>query len=55
LLLLAAGRAGRRLAADKLKSLNQHTWPRTLAQEPIHVSDRDYDPLHPYAFGLRTK
>lgn len=31
------------------------TWPRTLAQEPINVGDRDYDPLYPYGFRLRTK
>jgi beta-glucosidase len=31
------------------------TWPRTLAQEPINVGDRHYDPLYPYGFGLRTR
>jgi beta-glucosidase len=31
------------------------TWPRTLEQEPINVGDRDYDPLFPYGWGLRTK
>jgi beta-glucosidase len=30
------------------------TWPRTLAQEPINVGDRHYDPLFPYGYGLRT-
>jgi beta-glucosidase len=30
------------------------TWPRTLEQEPINVGDRDYDPLFPYGWGLRT-
>jgi beta-glucosidase len=31
------------------------TWPRTLAQEPINVGDRNYDPLYPYGYGLTTK
>jgi len=30
------------------------TWPRTLEQEPINVGDRDYHPLFPYGYGLRT-
>ena len=30
------------------------TWPRSLAQEPINVGDRDYRPLYPYGWGLRT-
>jgi beta-glucosidase len=30
-------------------------WPRTLAQQSINVGDRDYDPLYPCGFGLRTK
>jgi beta-glucosidase len=30
------------------------TWPRSLEQEPINVGDRDYHPLFPYGFGLRT-
>jgi beta-glucosidase len=30
------------------------SWPRTLAQEPINVGDRHYDPLFPYGYGLRT-
>jgi beta-glucosidase len=30
------------------------TWPRSLAQEPINVGDRRYDPLFPYGHGLRT-
>jgi hypothetical protein len=30
------------------------TWPRSLEQEPINVGDRDYHPLFPYDFGLRT-
>jgi len=30
-------------------------WPRTLAREPINVGDRDYEPLYPCSFGLRTK
>ncbi len=28
------------------------TWPRTNAQIPINVGDRDYNPLFPYGFGL---
>jgi beta-glucosidase len=31
------------------------TWPRSLEQEPINVGDRDYDPLYPYGWGLRTR
>jgi beta-glucosidase len=31
------------------------TWPRTLAQEPINIGDRDYDPLYPYGYGIRTR
>jgi beta-glucosidase len=30
------------------------TWPRTTAQVPINVGDRDYQPLYPYGWGLRT-
>ena len=30
------------------------TWPRSLAQEPINIGDRHYDPLYPYGWGLRT-
>jgi beta-glucosidase len=30
------------------------TWPRSLAQEPINVGDRHYDPLYPFGYGLRT-
>jgi beta-glucosidase len=28
------------------------TWPRTNAQIPINVGDRNYNPLFPYGFGL---
>jgi beta-glucosidase len=31
------------------------TWPRSVSQEPINIGDRQYDPLFPYGFGLRTK
>jgi beta-glucosidase len=31
------------------------SWPRSLAQEPINVGDRDYDPLYPFGWGLRTR
>jgi beta-glucosidase len=29
-----------------------HSWPRSAAQEPVNVGDRNYDPLFPYGFGL---
>ena len=28
------------------------TWPRSMAQIPIHAGDSDYDPLYPFGFGL---
>lgn len=28
------------------------TWPRSMAQIPIHVGDKHYDPLFPYGYGL---
>jgi len=31
-----------------------HSWPRSADQEPINVGDRNYDPLYPYGWGLRT-
>ncbi|GAA0588932.1 glycoside hydrolase family 3 protein [Actinomadura livida] len=31
------------------------SWPRSEDQEPINVGDRDYDPLFPYGYGLRTR
>jgi beta-glucosidase len=31
------------------------TWPRSLDQEPINIGDRDYNPLYPYGYGLRTR
>ncbi len=31
------------------------SWPRSLDQEPINVGDRDYDPLYPFGWGLRTR
>ena len=31
------------------------TWPRTVSQEPINIGDRQYDPLFPFGFGLRTR
>nr|WP_296074762.1 glycoside hydrolase family 3 protein [uncultured Actinoplanes sp.] len=30
------------------------TWPRSEAQVPINVGDRNYQPLFPYGWGLRT-
>jgi beta-glucosidase len=29
-----------------------HTWPKTIAQEPINWGDLSYDPLFAYGFGL---
>jgi len=31
------------------------SWPRTVAQEPINVGDRHYNPLYRYGFGLSTR
>jgi beta-glucosidase len=31
------------------------TWPRSVAQEPINIGDRHYNPLYPYGWGLRTR
>ncbi|MGG5258259.1 glycoside hydrolase family 3 protein [Phycicoccus avicenniae] len=31
------------------------TWPRSVAQEPINVGDRGYDPAFAYGWGLRTR
>ncbi|WP_433143316.1 glycoside hydrolase family 3 protein [Actinomadura nitritigenes] len=31
-----------------------YTWPRSESQEPINVGDKNYDPLFPYGYGLRT-
>ena len=31
------------------------TWPRTVSQEPINIGDRQYDPLFPFGYGLRTR
>jgi len=31
------------------------SWPKTAAQEPINIGDRNYDPLYRYGFGLRTR
>ena len=28
------------------------TWPRSVAQIPIHAGDKSYDPLFPFGFGL---
>jgi beta-glucosidase len=28
------------------------TWPRSAAQEPINVGDKEYNPLFPFGFGL---
>jgi len=28
------------------------SWPRSMAQVPIHQGDANYDPLFPYGFGL---
>ena len=31
------------------------TWPRTVSQEPINIGDKQYDPLFPFGYGLRTR
>ncbi|MFB4302590.1 glycoside hydrolase family 3 protein [Actinomadura sp. NTSP31] len=31
------------------------TWPRSESQEPINVGDKNYHPLFPYNYGLRTR
>ncbi|TCN37722.1 beta-glucosidase [Kribbella orskensis] len=31
-----------------------HSWPRSADQEPINIGDRNYDPLYPFGWGLRT-
>lgn len=31
------------------------SWPRSEDQEPVNIGDRDYDPLFPYGYGLRTR
>jgi len=31
------------------------SWPRSEAQEPINIGDRNYDPLFPYGYGLTTR
>jgi beta-glucosidase len=31
------------------------TWPRSEDQVPINVGDRNYRPLFPYGWGLRTR
>lgn len=32
-----------------------HTWPRSIAQIPINVGDKPYDPLFKFGFGLTYK
>jgi len=31
------------------------SWPRSVAQEPINIGDRHYNPLYRFGFGLRTR
>jgi beta-glucosidase len=31
------------------------TWPRTVAQEPINIGDKSYNPLYRYGFGLSIR
>jgi beta-glucosidase len=31
------------------------SWPRSVAQEPINIGDKGYDPLYRYGWGLRTR
>ncbi|MBE1488153.1 glycoside hydrolase family 3 protein [Plantactinospora soyae] len=42
---------GRRPFTGKLSM----SWPRSEAQVPINVGDRNYRPLFPYGYGLRTR
>ena len=30
------------------------TWPKSVDQVPINVGDKNYDPLFPFGWGLRT-
>jgi len=30
------------------------SWPASVAQVPVNVGDRDYHPLYPFGWGLRT-
>jgi beta-glucosidase len=32
-----------------------HSWPRSADQEPINIGDRNYNPLYPFGWGLRTR
>ncbi|MGE5457349.1 MAG: glycoside hydrolase family 3 protein, partial [Methanococcaceae archaeon] len=32
-----------------------HSWPRTMAQIPINLGDKNYNPLFKYGFGLQYK
>jgi beta-glucosidase len=36
----------------KFKGKLSHSWPRNMAQLPINIGDKVYDPLFPYGFGL---
>jgi beta-glucosidase len=31
------------------------TWPQSEDQVPVNVGDRNYQPLFPYGWGLRTR
>ncbi|MDI5967575.1 glycoside hydrolase family 3 protein [Streptantibioticus silvisoli] len=31
------------------------SWPRSEAQEPINIGDKDYDPLFPFGYGLTDR
>jgi beta-glucosidase len=31
------------------------SWPRSEDQVPVNVGDRNYQPLFPYGWGLRTR
>jgi beta-glucosidase len=32
-----------------------HSWPKAAEDEPLNAGDRNYDPLYPYGWGLRTR
>jgi beta-glucosidase len=47
-----AGVADVLLGAHKPTGKLPVSWPRTMAQIPINVGDKNYDPLFPFGFGL---
>ncbi|MEI7812109.1 MAG: glycoside hydrolase family 3 N-terminal domain-containing protein [Ignavibacteria bacterium] len=35
------------------KGTLSHSWPKTMAQIPVNIGDKNYDPLFKYGFGLQ--